>query len=88
MNCRPNALPATAEGGRRSRILAALPAGVPAGVSRSDVDCVVTEHGVAELRGASVAERAERLIAIAAPAFRDELAAQWETLQQAGSMVS
>lgn len=82
------ALPATAEGGRRSRILAALPAGVPAGVSRADVDCVVTEHGVAELRGASVAERAERLIAIAAPAFRDELAAQWETLQQAGSMAS
>ncbi|WEK50223.1 MAG: acetyl-CoA hydrolase/transferase C-terminal domain-containing protein [Candidatus Kaistia colombiensis] len=82
------ALPATAEGGRRSRILAALPAGVPAGVSRSDVDCVVTEHGVAELRGASVAERAERLIAIAAPQFRDELAAQWESLQQAGSMAS
>lgn len=82
------ALPATAEGGRRSRILAALPAGVPAGVSRSDVDCVVTEHGVADLRGASVAERAERLIAIAAPPFRDALAAEWESLQRAGSLAS
>jgi acyl-CoA hydrolase len=76
------ALPSTAERGTRSRILAALPAGSPAGVSRSDVDCVVTEHGVADLRGASVAERAERLIAIAAPAFRDGLADAWADLQQ------
>jgi len=76
------ALPATAEGGERSRILAALPAGVPAGVSRADIDCVVTEHGVAELRGASVAERAERLIAIAAPAFRDALSSEWDVLQR------
>lgn len=76
------ALPSTAERGTRSRILAALPAGVPVGVSRSDVDCVITEHGVAELRGASVAERAERLIAIAAPAFRDTLADAWADLQQ------
>lgn len=76
------ALPSTAEHGTRSRILAALPAGVPAGVSRSDVDCVVTEHGIAELRGASVAERAERLIAITAPAFRDTLATAWDDIQQ------
>lgn len=76
------ALPATAERGQRSRILAALPTGVPAGVSRTDVDCVVTEHGVAELRGASVNERAERLIAIAAPDFRDALAADWDVLQR------
>jgi acyl-CoA hydrolase len=41
--------------------------------SRSDVDAVVTEHGVAWLRGCSEDERARRLIAIAAPQFREEL---------------
>jgi len=40
---------------------------------RSDVDVVVTEHGVADLRGAGDAERADRLIAIAAPEHRAEL---------------
>ncbi len=39
------------------------------------MDKVVTEHGVAELRGRSIGERAEALIAIAAPALRDELRA-------------
>lgn len=67
------ALPATAIGGTVSRISARLsPPGV-ATLPRTDVDMVVTEHGVADLRGLSTAERAERLIAIAAPAFRDEL---------------
>jgi acyl-CoA hydrolase len=42
---------------------------------RTDVDYVVTEYGVAELRGASFSERAARLIAVAAPEYRDELAA-------------
>ena len=41
--------------------------------ARSDVDAVVTEYGVAHLRGCSVAERARRLVAIAAPEFRDQL---------------
>jgi acyl-CoA hydrolase len=40
---------------------------------RSDVDVVVTEHGIADLRGASDEQRAERLITIAAPEHRDEL---------------
>ena len=40
---------------------------------RSDIDVVVTEHGVADLRGASDAERADRLIAIAAPHHRAAL---------------
>ena len=46
-------------------------------VPRSDADLVVTEHGVADLRGATLAERAARLIAIAAPAFREDLARAW-----------
>ena len=40
---------------------------------RTDVDMVVTEFGVAELKNASLAERAERLARIAHPDFRDEL---------------
>ncbi len=56
--------------GGRSTIVA-----VPEVVStpRSDVDVVVTEHGVADLRGCSDAERAERLVAIAAPQHRGAL---------------
>ena len=41
--------------------------------SRTDVDIVVTEHGIAELRGQDFRERARRLAAIAAPEFREEL---------------
>jgi acyl-CoA hydrolase len=41
--------------------------------SRSDVDAVVTEYGVAHLRGCSIGERAKRMAAIAAPQFRDQL---------------
>lgn len=41
--------------------------------SRTDVDAVVTEYGIAELRGLGFAERARRLIAVAAPEFREEL---------------
>lgn len=39
----------------------------------TDVDVIVTEHGVADLRGADAAGRRERIIGIAAPEFRDEL---------------
>jgi acyl-CoA hydrolase len=38
------------------------------------VDRIVTEYGVAELRGSSIRERTRRLIGIAHPKFRDELA--------------
>ena len=81
------ALPATSDRGARSRIVAALDRGTAVGVSRSDVDCVVTEHGFADLRGAGLDERAARLIAIAAPAFRDVLAEDWAALRRAGGGV-
>ncbi|MCC5974725.1 MAG: hypothetical protein JJT81_11815 [Rubellimicrobium sp.] len=67
------ALPSTASGGRASRIVARLAPGTPVTVARGDVDLVVTEHGVADLREADLATRAQRLAAIAAPAFRAEL---------------
>jgi acyl-CoA hydrolase len=40
---------------------------------RPDVDAVVTEHGVALLTGCTAAERGRRLIAVAAPAYRESL---------------
>ena len=49
---------------------------------RADADIVVTEHGVAQLRDRSIDERAEALIAIAAPAFRRDLAERWEALRR------
>ena len=41
--------------------------------SRAEADCIVTEHGIAELKGRTLAERARALIAIADPAFRSAL---------------
>ncbi|MGE0258235.1 MAG: acetyl-CoA hydrolase/transferase family protein [Alphaproteobacteria bacterium] len=66
------ALPATSRDRRHSRIVARLPDGVVT-TPRADADCVVTEHGIAELKGRTLAERAQALIAIADPAFRTEL---------------
>jgi 4-hydroxybutyrate CoA-transferase len=64
------ALAATARGGTESRIVAKAE---HVTALRTDVDLVVTEFGVAELRNASLAERREQLRAIAAPEFRDTL---------------
>jgi acyl-CoA hydrolase len=58
-----------------SRIVGQLPAGEVVTTLKNTVDKVVTEHGVAELRGRSVAERARALIAVADPSFRDALVA-------------
>jgi len=44
---------------------------------RADADAVVTEWGVAELRGCTLSQRAERMIAIAAPEFREDLSRHW-----------
>jgi len=64
------AMTATARGGTVSRI---VPKVELVTALRTDVDMVVTEHGVARLREAPLRERAEALIEIAAPGFRDEL---------------
>ncbi|MBC7437096.1 MAG: hypothetical protein H7332_13645 [Bdellovibrionales bacterium] len=69
-------MPATAAGGRQSRIVVNLE-GQSATIGRADVDVVVTEFGIAELRDATLSQRAEKLIAIAAPQFRDELRHAW-----------
>lgn len=68
-------LPSTSlvEGERVSRIVPTLPGGAAVTVPRTLVDYVVTEHGIAHLRGKSLRERAEELIAVAHPDFHSEL---------------
>jgi len=56
-----------------SKIAPMLKQGSVVTLSRNDVDYVVTEYGIVNLRGRSLKERAERLISIAHPDFRDEL---------------
>jgi acyl-CoA hydrolase len=73
-------LPSTAAGGRVSRIRATLSPGSMVTTLKNTVDHVVTEHGVAEMRGRSISQRAAALIAIAAPEFRDGLTAEAEAL--------
>jgi acetyl-CoA hydrolase len=73
------ALQATAKRGEISRIVPRLRDGVVT-TPRSDVDVIVTEHGVADLRGTPLRERARRLIEIADPRFRDDLTAHLPSL--------
>jgi 4-hydroxybutyrate CoA-transferase len=67
------AMTATAGGGKFSRIVARVPLVT---ALRTDVDIVVTQFGIAELGPLDLAARAEALITIAAPQFRDQLRAQ------------
>jgi len=68
------ALPSTARGGASTRLVSSLAAGAGVVTTRAQVDFVVTEYGIAELRGRSLRERARDLIAIAHPDFRETLA--------------
>jgi acyl-CoA hydrolase len=63
-------LPSTAKDGTVSRIVPTLSPGTHATTSKNDVNYVVTEWGVAQLRGKSAKQRARELIAIAHPDFR------------------
>ena len=67
------ALPSTAKDGAISRIVPTLRPGAGAVTSRGDVHWVITEHGAANLHGKCLRERAEAMIAIADPQFREEL---------------
>ena len=62
-----------------SRIVSQLCPGAPVTTMKNTVDHVVTEYGVAELRGRSLRRRAQALIAIAHPDHRDELTAEART---------
>ncbi len=67
------ALPSTAQNGGLSRIVPLLKQGAGVTTTRNHVRYVVTEHGVADLYGKTIRQRAEALINVAAPDFREEL---------------
>ena len=73
-------LKSTAAKGKRSRIVVALDRNTAATALRTDVDYVVTEYGARRVRHLSTTARAEVLIEIAAPAFRDQLRDEWLAL--------
>ncbi len=70
------AMPSTAKSGTISRIALTLTEGACVTTSRNDVHYVVTEYGIANLRGKTVRQRARELIGIAHPDFREELEKQ------------
>lgn len=72
------AIPSTASKGTLSRIVPLIKEGSAITTSRNDVHYVVTEYGIADLRGKSLRERAKALIAIAHPDFQDELKKEFE----------
>ena len=72
------ALPSTAMGGKASCIVDRFEAGRPVTLSRFETHYVVTEYGIAQLRGRDLRQRARSLIAIAHPDFRAELIEAYE----------
>lgn len=72
------AIPSTAAKGKVSKIVPLLDEGAAVTTSRNDVDYVVTEYGIASLRGRTLRERAKALIQIAHPDFREGLALEYE----------
>lgn len=67
-----------------SRIVPTLTPGAVVSTHKNLMDKVVTEHGVAELRGRTIRRRTEALIAVAAPEFRDDLTAEGRRLGYLG----
>ncbi|MCE5280938.1 MAG: 4-hydroxybutyrate CoA-transferase, partial [Deltaproteobacteria bacterium] len=70
----------TASGGRISRIVPHLDEGAVVTTARSDIHLVVTEYGIADLRGKSVPDRARALIRIAHPDFRGDLTKEFQRI--------
>lgn len=67
------AFPSTAKGGTISKIVPTLTPGAIVSTSKNDIDYVVTEYGIAKLRGKTLSQRTKALISIAHPKFREEL---------------
>lgn len=72
------AISSTAAHGRVSKIVPVLDAGAAVTTNRMDVEYIVTEYGVADLRGKTLRQRAMELIRIAHPDFRPALTAEFE----------
>lgn len=73
------AMPSTTGKGKISKIVAYLDKGSAVTTSRNDVDYIITEYGIAALKGKTLRQRAAALIAIAHPDFRAELTKEFET---------
>jgi GNAT superfamily N-acetyltransferase len=67
------AMPSTAQGGRVSRIVPHLSPGAGVATTRGDVNFVITEYGIAELKGKGIYQRVMELAQITHPKFREEL---------------
>jgi len=65
--------PKTGEREEISKIVSQLKPGAAVSLQRNDVDCIVTEYGIARLKGVPINERVKRLIAVAHPKFREKL---------------
>ena len=74
------ALSSTAKGGTVSRIVPTLTPGAIVTTGKNDVDHIVTEYGIARLRGNTLSRRVKELISVAHPNFRDELT--WRAKKQ------
>jgi 4-hydroxybutyrate CoA-transferase len=74
------AFKAAAARGKKSRIIAALDRGTAATALRTDIDYVVTEYGARRIRHLSTQARAEALVEIAAPEYREQLRDEWRAL--------
>ena len=72
------AMPSTAAKGKASRIVPLLAEGAAVTTPRNDVDYIVTEYGIAKMKGKTLRERAQNLIAIAHPDFRAGLEEAFE----------
>ncbi len=75
------AMASTKKQGTVSSITAQLSPGSVVTLSRNEIDCIVTEYGIAPLRGRSVRQRVENLIAVAHPDFRPQLREQAKELR-------
>ncbi|HHV11488.1 MAG TPA: acetyl-CoA hydrolase/transferase family protein [Clostridiales bacterium] len=72
------AISSTACNGQLSKIVPLLENGAAVTTSRNDVDYIVTEYGIAKLKGKTLRERGRALINIAHPKFRDGLIMEWQ----------
>lgn len=72
-------LKSTARGGKTSKIVPTLPAGTAVTTPRYDVQYIITEYGIAALKGRTLRDRARALISVAHPDFRPELIAHYES---------
>lgn len=72
------AMPSTTAKGKVSKIVPILDEGAAITTSRNDADYIITEYGIAHLKGKTLRERAKALINIAHPNFREDLIKEYE----------